>query len=218
MTETETLNKKTVGRKATISREDIMAATLRLVGPQRSISTLSLREITREAGIAPNSFYRHFQNTEELAISIIELSGSTLRTVVGRARVKNRKIHKGIVRSSVETFIEQLYVDGHYLPILLREGIVGTDRYKEAVRQQLTFFEEELTEDLIRFGRKTGSDPLRPDLIARGITRLVFSMGADALDRPKEEHPELIDQMVIMIKMMISGAHVLSKKSPELTD
>jgi len=33
-------------------------AALKLVGPHRSISTLSLREVAREAGIAPNSFYR----------------------------------------------------------------------------------------------------------------------------------------------------------------
>lgn len=44
------------GRRAVISREDLMAAAMELVGPNRSISTLSLREVAREAGIAPNSF------------------------------------------------------------------------------------------------------------------------------------------------------------------
>ena len=43
-------------RKAAISRDDLIAAALKLVGPHRSLSTLSLREVTREAGIAPNSF------------------------------------------------------------------------------------------------------------------------------------------------------------------
>lgn len=210
MTEADTPNRKPAGRKATISREDIMDAALRLVGPNRSISTLSLREITREAGIAPNSFYRHFESTEELAVTIIELAGYTLRTVVGQARFKTQELNKGIVRKSVETFIEQLYADGHYLPILLREGIVGTDRYKDAVKQQLAFFEQELTEDIISIGRKAGRVPMRPELIARGITRLVFAMGADALEMPKEKHPELIDQMVIMIKMLFAGAHFLN--------
>ena len=217
MTETETNHKKPAGRKATISREDIMDAALRLVGPNRSISTLSLREITREAGIAPNSFYRHFESTEELAITIINLSGYTLRTVVGQARVKTQELNKGIVRKSVETFIEQLYADGHYLPILLREGIVGTDRYKDAVKQQLAFFEQELTEDIISISKKAGNVPVRPELIARGITRLVFAMGADALEMPKEKHTEIIDQMVIMIKMFFAGAHSLKNK-PQLTD
>jgi len=213
--------KRSAGRKATISREDIIEAALRLVGPHRSISTLSLREVTREAGIAPNSFYRHFKSTEELAICVIDLAGSTLRKVVGQSRFKAQELNKGIVRMSVETFIEQLYADGHYLPILLREGVVGSDRFKTAVRQQLEFFEQELTEDLISIAMRASSAPTsvpaEPALIARAITRLVFAMGADALEMPKTDHPVLIDQMVIMIKMLVTGAHQL-KKQPQLSD
>ncbi|TXR54944.1 TetR family transcriptional regulator [Reinekea thalattae] len=191
-----------------------MNAALRLVGPNRSISSLSLREITREAGIAPNSFYRHFDSTEDLAISIINLAGSTLRTLIGQARVKAKEVDKGIVRNSVEIFIEQLYVDAHYLPTLLREGIVGTDRYKQAVRQQLAYFEQELTEDIISIGEKANGVPIYPELIAQAITRLVFAMGTDALDMPREKHAQLIDQMVVMIKMLFAGAHLLKKQQP----
>lgn len=203
--------KRTAGRKATINKEDIIAAAMRLVGPNRSVSSLSLREITREAGIAPNSFYRHFDNTEALAISAIELAGTTLRTLIGEARYKASELNKGIVRVSVETFIHQIYADGQYLPLLLREGIVGSDRYKEAVLEQLTYFEQELADDLQAIALKTNKVPYRPDLVATSITRLVFSMGADALDMPAEQHQDLIDNMVIAIKMLITGAHVIRK-------
>ncbi len=54
------------GRRAVISRDDLIEAALKLVGPNRSVSTLSLREVARAAGIAPNSFYRHFRDTDEL--------------------------------------------------------------------------------------------------------------------------------------------------------
>lgn len=204
-------SKRGAGRKATISREDIIQAALRLVGPNRSISSLSLREITREAGIAPNSFYRHFPSTEELAIKAIELAGSTLRTLIGEARFKAQELNRGIVRMSVETFIEQLYADGQYLPILLREGIVGSDRFKAAVRQQLTYFEQELTDDLRAIAEKSGGAPPRPDLVAKAITRLVFSIGADALDRPKQDHPQIVAELTIMIKMLVTGAHQLKQ-------
>jgi len=211
VSETEQTQKRSAGRKATISREDIIEAALRLVGPHRSISSLSLREITREAGIAPNSFYRHFKSTEELAVCVIELAGSTLRKVIGQARFRAQELNKGIVRMSIETFIEQLTSDGHYLPILLREGVVGSDRFKMAVRQQLNFFEQELTEDLIAIAQRTSSTPARPELIAKAITRLVFAMGTDALDHPKEYHNEMIDELVVMIKMLITGAHAIAR-------
>jgi hypothetical protein len=45
----------------------------------------------------------------------------------------------------------------------------------------------------------------------------VFAMGADALEMTKDEHPLLIDQMVIMIKMLVTGAYQL-EKHPQLTD
>lgn len=60
---------RTVGRKATITKEELFQAALNLIGPQKSISSLSLREVAREAGIAPNSFYRHFKDIDELAIA-----------------------------------------------------------------------------------------------------------------------------------------------------
>ena len=56
---------RTVGRKATITKEELFQAALHLIGPQKSIASLSLREVAREAGIAPNSFYRHFKDIDE---------------------------------------------------------------------------------------------------------------------------------------------------------
>ena len=73
-----------LGRKAVISREDIIEAALKLVGPHRSVSTLSLREVAREAGIAPNSFYRQFRDIDELAVALIVRAGQSLR-VAGMA-------------------------------------------------------------------------------------------------------------------------------------
>ncbi len=66
---------RSVGRKATITKEELFQAALNLIGPQKSIASLSLREVAREAGIAPNSFYRHFKDIDELAISLIDRAG-----------------------------------------------------------------------------------------------------------------------------------------------
>ena len=51
----EPLVVRTVGRKATITKQELFQAALNLIGPQKSIASLSLREVAREAGIAPNS-------------------------------------------------------------------------------------------------------------------------------------------------------------------
>lgn len=193
------------GRRPTISREDLIAAALGLVGPNRSVSTLSLREIAREAGIAPNSFYRHFRDTDELAIALIDLAGRSLRQIIGEARHRASS-ERSVVRSSVETFMEQLAADQKFLHILLREGSTGSEAFKRTVERELRFFEDELCVDLIRLAKAHNAPIAEPALAAKAITRLVFTMGATALDLPREHHPAVLEQTVAMVRMIVTGA------------
>gem|GEM_PF-37591 len=276
------------GRKPSINRDDLIAAALRLLGPHRSVSTLSLREVAREADIAPNSFYRHFRDTDELAVALIELAGQSLRRIIGNARHRaddggsivrssievfvaqlradstllhillregtagsdafkaavDKRFYRhfrdtdelavalielagqslrriignarhraddggSIVRSSIEVFVAQLRADSTLLHILLREGTAGSDAFKAAVDKQLTYFEEELHSDLIRLNQSQGSQLHDSRLAARAVTRLVFAIGATAIDLPAEKDAELIDQLSTMVRMILAGARAL---------
>lgn len=199
------------GRKAVISREDLIAAALKLVGPHRSVSSLSLREVAREAGIAPNSFYRHFRDMDELAIALIDQAGRSLRKIIGEARHRATS-ERSVVRSSVETFMEQLSADEKLLHILLREGNVGSDAFKQAVERELSFFEDELCVDLVRLAELHGTPIREPALVSKAITRLIFTIGATAMDLPRERHAEIIEQMVVMLRMIILGSQTLATK------
>ncbi|TWI03517.1 TetR family transcriptional regulator [Luteimonas cucumeris] len=196
------------GRKASISREDLIAAALKLLGPHRSVSSLSLREVAREAGIAPNSFYRQFRDMDELAVALIDLAGRSLRRIIGQARDR-ATTRRSIVRSSVETFMEQLRADDKLLHVLLREGTVGSDAFKQAVDRELDFFEEELRIDLIRLAAADGATLYEPALVSKAITRLVFAVGATAMDLPPEKDAELIDQLSQMVRMILTGSRAM---------
>jgi AcrR family transcriptional regulator len=199
-----------LGRKASISREDLIAAALKLIGPHRSVSTLSLREVAREAGIAPNSFYRQFRDMDELAVALIDLAGRSLRKIIGAAR-QRASSDRSIVRSSVEAFIEQMRADDKLMHVLLREGTVGSDAFKQAVDRELNFFEEELRNDLVRLAAADGATLHEPALVAKAITRLVFAMGATAMDLPPGRDPELVEQLSQMVRMIITGSRALSE-------
>ncbi len=203
--------RRAVGRRAVISREDLIQAAIRLTGPNRSISTLSLREITRQAGIAPNSFYRHFRDVDELAVALIEASGASLRQIIGQAR-KEANTGSSIVRSSIEVFMGQLHADEPYLPILLREGRVGSLAFKEAVEKQLRYFEDELETDLSRLSALSGVPLADPDLVSSAITRLVFGMGSVALDTPEDELPEFLERLVKMVRIILRGAQAVARE------
>jgi len=196
------------GRKAVIAREDLLGAALRLIGPHRSVSSLSLREIAREAGIAPNSFYRQFRDMDELAVALIGLAGQSLRRIVGEARHR-ASAGTSIVRSSIDAFMEQLRADDKLLHVLLREGTVGSDAFKQAVDRELSFFEDELRLDLIRMSAADQVALFEPALVARAITRLVFAIGATAMDLPPAQDPQLIEQLTQMVRMILTGSRAM---------
>ena len=201
---------RTVGRKATITKEELFQAALNLIGPQKSISSLSLREVAREAGIAPNSFYRHFKDIDELAIELIDRAGIVLRQILNESRLKASK-QNSIIRSSVEVFIAQLDADEGNLSLLLREGYTGSKSYKQAVERQLNYFQQELQEDLIRLERLNNKKLFHPEIAARAITQLVFNMGANVIDMAPEDRKEIAEQTMIMIRMILEGARHLDQ-------
>lgn len=202
------------GRKSSITRDDLLAAALALIGPHRSVSTLSLREVAREAGIAPNSFYRQFRDMDELTVALIDLAGRSLRTIIGEARQRAASSERSVIRLSVETFIEQLRADDKLLHVLLREGSAGSDAFKQAVDRELNYFEDELRVDLIRLAAADGAVLHEPALASKAITRLVFAMGATAVDQPPEKDPELIEQLAQMVRMIITGARTIAGNPP----
>lgn len=206
----EPLVVRTVGRKATITKQELFQAALNLIGPQKSIASLSLREVAREAGIAPNSFYRHFKDIDELAIELIDRAGVVLRQILHQARLKASK-QNSIIRSSVEVFIEQLDTDEGNLSLLLREGYTGSIPYKLAVERQLNYFQQELQDDLIRLERLNNSKLAHPNIAAKAITQLVFNMGAKVIDMPTAERKETAEQTMIMIRMILEGARHLDE-------
>jgi AcrR family transcriptional regulator len=198
------------GRKPAISRQDVIDAALQLLGPHRSVATLSLREVARAAGIAPNSFYRQFNSIDDLAVALIEQAGESLRNIIWKAR---SRIGDGesVIRTSVETFLQQLQSDRHYLHLLLREGAVGSAAFKRAVDRQLEFFEQELQLDLVRLATASQTPIHNAELVSRAITRLVFSMATSAVELPPKFHPKLIDDTTEMIRVIMVGTQTIAQ-------
>ena len=202
------------GRKAVISREELIAAAFSLLGPDRSVSTLSLREVARAAGIAPNSFYRHFRDIDELAIAVIEQAGSSLRRLLNEAR-QRASTERSVVRSSLEVFLEQLNAETGYLDLLLREGKIGSAAFKATVERQLVYFEDELQTDLVRLEQGRGYQLHEPALVARAITRLVFAMGAMAASLAPGEQAVVLEQTAVMLQMILVGSRSMAKTTTD---
>ena len=188
-----------------------MNAAVMLLDDNRSVSTLSLREIARAAGIAPNTFYRHFRDVDELAVALIDQAGRSLRGIVREAR-QRLSLERSAIRTSVEAFMEQLNTEDRYLHVLLREMSTGSAAFRQAVERELNHFEDELRDELLRMEQQTNHSTYEPALAAKAITRLVIAMGATAADVAPEQRNEITEQTIIMIRMIVNGAQSMAAR------
>src|ERR1700722_16057811 len=86
-----------------LTRQALLRSALRLLS-RNSFDSISLREVTREAGITPTAFYRHFDDMEELGLVLVEDSFGSLRDMLRQARA-NPDIFNDVIRRSVEVLV-----------------------------------------------------------------------------------------------------------------
>ena len=131
------------------TRRAIIAASLRLLD-ERSFSALSLREVTREAGIVPAAFYRHFESMEALGLVLIDESFRTLRDMLRGARA-GKLDPKRVIESSVDILIDGVNERREHWRFIGRERNSGVSVLRYAIRTEIRLITSELAIDLARF-------------------------------------------------------------------
>ncbi|WP_316250612.1 HTH-type transcriptional repressor FabR, partial [Photorhabdus kayaii] len=129
------------------TRRSLIEAAFSQLSAERSFTSLSLREVAREAGIAPTSFYRHFRDVDELGLTMVDESGLMLRQLMRQAR---QRIAKGgsVIRTSVSTFMEFIGNNPNAFRLLLRERSGTSAEFRAAVAREIQHFIAELADYL----------------------------------------------------------------------
>ncbi|MFC1237609.1 HTH-type transcriptional repressor FabR [Vibrio sp. DW001] len=189
------------------TRRSLIDAAFNQLRADRSFSNLSLREVAREAGIAPTSFYRHFKDMDELGLTLVDEGGLLLRQLMRQARQRIAK-EGSVIRTSVETFMEFIDSSPNVFRLLLRERSGTSAEFRAAVAREMQHFVAEMTEYLI----STGMDREEASIQAEASVILVFSSGAEALDLSKDEREELTERLVMQLRMTAKGAYWYRKE------
>lgn len=191
------------------TRQNLVDAAIKLSG-EHGFSALSLREVTKEAGISPAAFYRHFHDMEELGLAMIDEVGQGLRQLLRKAR-KNVDKEGSAVRGSVESFIDYISANSNLFRVLQGERQGSSSAFRKALFAEMNRFIEEVTEDLER-GSKLLNQPLQDaDLAAEAIIAVAFTVGGEVIDLPKHRRKELSERLIKEIKMILRGAKVMKK-------
>jgi AcrR family transcriptional regulator len=201
------MNKSTTrAEQKELTRRTIIDAAFRLLSADQSYANLSLREVTREAGIAPTSFYRHFKDMDALGLTLVDEAGLTLRQLMRQARARIEEGGGSVVRTSVTTFMEFVETNGNEFRLLLRERSGTSKSFRLAVQRELQHFVEELS-DYIE--ARTGANHVTAYYEADALVTLVFNAGADALDLSPSKRILLAEKVVQQLRYVAKGSESL---------
>ncbi|KPI31842.1 regulatory protein TetR [Actinobacteria bacterium OV450] len=145
----ETIGARQAQRHKT--RRALLDAALSLLEEQ-NLGSLGLREVTRVAGVTPTAFYRHFRDTQELGIALVDEALQSLH-----AAVRSTLAASGEAAQRIDTTVDLMagLVRDYpaHIRFIVRERHGGVRRVREAVAGQLDAFAVEVAERL-------GADPL----------------------------------------------------------
>ncbi len=189
------------------TRRTLIDAAFRQLSAERSFSSLSLREVAREAGLAPTSFYRHFKDMEELGLTLVDEGGLILRQLMRQAR---QRIADGgsVIQISVKTFMEFIEHSPDVFRLLLRERSGTSAAFRQAVAREIQHFTAELTDYL---EEKQQTSRSYAETQAQAMVTIVFSAGAEALDMNEKERSALAERMTLQLRIIAKGADAYNK-------
>jgi AcrR family transcriptional regulator len=199
------------------TRQAIVNAALDFMSAGKNFSSLSMREITRQAGIVPAAFYRHFKDMDELGLTLVNDCGETLRLQLRGIR-QTRVSSKDIIRDSFLVFKQ--YVDEHpkYFVVASGERHGGSPVMREAIRAEIGRFVEEMAQDIHAL-------KLMPDLslaTLRNVCDLVINMmlaaAGEILDWPggdKRLQRNKVESYVQQLRIIFMGASAWRDGKPE---
>ncbi len=184
------------------TRRALIDAAFNQLIAEKSFSNLSLREVAREAGIAPTSFYRHFRDMDELGLTMVDETGLILRQLMRQAR---KRIERGgsIIVISVETFFEFITERPNMFRLLLRESSGTSQEFRTAAAREIQHFVAELTEYIVV---QEKDSRYLAYVQAEGMVTIVFTAGSHALDMSNKEREELKRRLILQLRMIAKGA------------
>ncbi len=170
------------------TRQNLLDAALRLTA-QRSLASISLREVAREAGIVPTAFYRHFDSMDALGVELVDESVRPLRQMIRDAR-RGPVGHDDIIKGTVDVLGRHVREHPAEFRFLSRERYGGVTAVRRAIDTELRLFTSELAVDLARLTAGLGwsSDDL--EMTADLMVSAMLATVMDLLERDPRRDSE----------------------------
>lgn len=180
-------------------RGALLRAALHLAS-QHGFASLGLREVSREAGIAPTSFYRHFADMEELGTALIrELAGGTRRELGARVRAAPR--HE-VAAALADGVIASAARDPELMRFIVAERSGAFAGFRTLLRNELAALAHELYQACSGEVSDAGA---APPTAADAAVRLLFDSCSRLLDEPPAKHRALREPLIWAMRTLLAA-------------
>jgi AcrR family transcriptional regulator len=187
------------------TRQVLLDSALKLM-EQQGLSSLGLREVTREAGIAPAAFYRHFADLEELGVELVRESLGSMHELLREIRTTEADT-EDVIERTVDLVARHVREHRPHFRFLAREWHGGVARVRAAIAAELDTFIDELVEDLASQPDTGAWDAGELRVLARLYVDVIMLTAADLLDAGEDRAAErrIIDEALIQLRIVSVG-------------
>ncbi len=174
------------------TRQAILASALEL-SQKQGFAQVSLRQVSRHAGVVPTAFYRHFESMDQLGLALVEQSFSTLRRMIRDAQ-RDPQVFDNIIDAAADVLVEAVKQSKAHFAFVARERVGGPEVVRTAIRHELDLFVSELAVVLARLPNIENWSSDDVQMVSRLFVRNMVSNAEEVVEMP-DGRPDLEEQI-----------------------
>ena len=163
----------------------LVQAALRLITETRSLTSLGLRELAREAGLNPNTFYRHFKSLDEFGLQVLGYIAEDMKAGVRQLRQMADSSEQA--SHDTVTFVYHYFLaNPAATTVAVRELHGPSPVLRRALEAQLDASAREMAEDILERGLVPGVDEVMVQEISNMTIRYILFRAMDYIEKPEQ--------------------------------
>lgn len=193
------------------TRRRLVDAALAMVAAGQTLDAISLREVARQAGIAPTSFYSHFPDTGALGVALIDEACLVLRQLMRQGRREMiAEDNNFAIRQTVLRFLGYMDQNAPLLRLIVRERTGANEEFRRTIQREMRFIVDELAEDIDRVIAEQKRLPVDTRLVAEMAILVLFDFGGAALDMSRTDRDIAAERVIRKLTLVFLGGRALA--------
>jgi AcrR family transcriptional regulator len=188
------------------TRNRLIDSALAIIGFGANFASISLREVAKTAGVVPTSFYRHFDDMEELGLAMVDELGLNLRRLMRGSFDANEPLDD-IVAHCADAYFRYVLDNANLVQFVNQSRTGGTEALQDAVRNELQFLSGRIATEISAYLPELG--PQDRDIVASLIVSTLMENTTHLLAIPNDStalQDELKQRTIEQINIIMLGA------------